>query len=410
MSHRVLLSLLFVGSAGCGTTEPEPPTLDNFSATMVTAAGKTSCAISPDRQLFCWGSFPDLGDLADSSCILRLGPTWFRRCLKTPTAVPELGLVAEVALGGSLLAERPLLCALESTGDLRCTGNFMGVFDQVASAGDGFVPYGVPGRMANASVANSHWCALDDLGTAYCWGGFLHGKRGIRQPIMGGDTWSLESNVVAGQYLVVEAGFEHSCGLKRDGQIRCWGHRDRVGSLGAPLTGSEWCGSLQPCVTQPTPIASGGRFLQLAVGAAHSCGLDDTRSVWCWGRNTFGQLGLGSTNDAPEPRRVAVPEHAVAIAAGAAHTCVVTVSGAVWCWGWKNAMSADTSDTVITAPLQILFTGRARSVVAGSDHTCLLDEKSHLYCWGQNDAGQLGVDDLEPRAHPTPVQLPAGAS
>ena len=73
--------------------------------------------------------------------------------------------------------------------------------------------------------------------------------------------------------------------------------------------------------------------MQIAAGASHTCGIDNTGQTWCWGDNSRHQFGNGTVTSSPVPVLVAGLQPFTQITAGGGHTCGVTAAGAVWCWG-----------------------------------------------------------------------------
>ena len=101
-----------------------------------------------------------------------------------------------------------------------------------------------------------------------------------------------------GVFTAVSSGYQHSCGLRTDGAIECWGLNNE-GQSDAP----------------------GGNFVAVSGGGLHSCGLRSDSTVRCWGGNGFGQ------SDAPARTRF------IAVSAGFSHTCGLRTDGIVQCWG-----------------------------------------------------------------------------
>ena len=142
----------------------------------------------------------------------------------------------------------------------------------------------------------------------------------------------------------------------------------------------------------------------LTAGSAHTCYMLDNGSVKCWGSNTYGQLGLGNTTDSPNPSVVDLGSgiKAKAIAAGGNHTCAIIDNSSIKCWG-KNSSGqlglgstdnlgdggSEMGDDLDTVDLG--SGGTAKVIVAGGSHTCTILDNETIKCWGQNDRGQLGL-------------------
>jgi alpha-tubulin suppressor-like RCC1 family protein len=146
-------------------------------------------------------------------------------------------------------------------------------------------------------------------------------------------------------------------------------------------------------------------FAALDLGGAFSCGITTDSLAYCWGWNTFGQLGDGSTADRPTPVAVAGGHKLVGVAAGVRHACALGADSTVYCWGANdrgqlgNGLGADT-----TRPVAVSGGLKYATVAAGFDHTCALTGEGAAYCWGDNTLGQLGDTALPSSAVPHPVE------
>jgi alpha-tubulin suppressor-like RCC1 family protein len=135
-----------------------------------------------------------------------------------------------------------------------------------------------------------------------------------------------------------------------------------------------------------------GQVIELASGHNHSCVLLAGGRVRCWGSNTDGQLGNGTTQRSTVPVAVmGLPEGVVAISAGDAHTCAVLASGVVQCWG-DNAHGQLGGGSGVSSLLPVLVAGLdgVTAIQAGLRFTCALLADRSVRCWGNNDHGQLG--------------------
>ncbi len=145
--------------------------------------------------------------------------------------------------------------------------------------------------------------------------------------------------------------------------------------------------------------------VQVAVGLNHSCALKSDYSVSCWGRNFTGQLGDGTQTDRLTAVTVTgLSGTATQIAAGTFHTCALVNSG-VKCWGQNSfGQLGDNSTTFRINPVVVTgLSSGVQSIVAGSSHTCAILTSGDLKCWGKNTSGQLGIGSVTNALLPTPV-------
>jgi alpha-tubulin suppressor-like RCC1 family protein/uncharacterized protein YjdB len=217
---------------------------------------------------------------------------------------------------------------------------------------------------------------------------------------------------VSGVRLRVAAGQEHSCALNDAGAAFCWG--------------ANWGGQLGDGSTVDPRLApvrvSGGLAFRalsaLSAGSAHTCGLTADGSVYCWGNNTYGQLGIGTTTASPVPVPVTAPPGAafVALAAGDYHTCALAADGAAFCWGSQLAGELGSGAAVpgqcvafgvalpcSTRPMQVAGGLTWSRITAGHLFTCGVAADQTAWCWGMNSAGNLGTGDMLDRNTPAPV-------
>ena len=238
-------------------------------------------------------------------------------------------------------------------------------------------------------------------GTEQCDGDLLGGQTCEDLGYMTGtlvcDPWTcrFDESLCSNAYGVsaITTGYYHTCVLFDHGAVRCWGRND-YGQLGYGHT-NDIRTSLIPNV----PL--GATAVDISAGYEHTCALLDTGAVRCWGRNRYGELGYGHTNDIgdDEPANVAgdVPlgGTAVAITAGDFHTCALLNTGAVRCWGNGGRLGYgninDIGDDEFPSSVgDMPLGGIAIAISSFYAHTCALMSSGAIRCWGNNNGGQLG--------------------
>ncbi len=132
------------------------------------------------------------------------------------------------------------------------------------------------------------------------------------------------------------------------------------------------------CTTAP-------RETQIAVGDGFACALIDDGSVYCWGLNSNGQLGNGSTDDSPVPVQVTGLDDAVQVGAGHSYACARRSSGAVACWGFSIG-----STGMHSTPVAVPTITDATDLGVGARHACVARMDGTVECRGGNGEGQLG--------------------
>src|SRR5262249_8686444 len=146
----------------------------------------------------------------------------------------------------------------------------------------------------------------------------------------------------------------------------------------------------------------------ISAGNNHTCARIADGTARCWGANTFGQLGDDSTTSRPMPVTViklGVPlPSVVAIAAGGNHTCALISNSLPQCWGLNTfGQLGDGTTSPSETPVSVSGLNFALSIAAGTSHTCAVVESGVARCWGANAVGQLGDQTTNNSSVPTTV-------
>src|SRR6266705_816532 len=177
---------------------------------------------------------------------------------------------------------------------------------------------------------------------------------------------------VTGVSPAIGAGFLHTCGLASTGAASCWGDNSKG------QVGSDPIGSL---ILIPVAVSGGRTFSALAAGWTHNCGLTSAGAAYCWGDNSIGQLGNGSTTSSSTPVPVFGGLSFNALATGGAHSCALTSTGAAYCWGYNAYGQLGNGSTTSSSTPVAISGGLSFSALAlGGHHTCWLTSAGAAYC------------------------------
>ena len=283
--------------------------------TTLSAGGDHVCALNATGAAYCWGENLE-GQVGDGTTTNRLTPV--------PAALPAGMSFASIGSGTYHS------CGLTIAGEAHCWGD--NVYGQLGdgTTTDHLTPTAVtmPAGVSFTSLAVGwiHACGLTAAGAAYCWGNNDDGQIGdsttTSRPIP-----TAVSMPVGVTFTMLAVGSVHTCGVTQEGAVYCWGanHRGRLGD-----------GTTTNRLTPTATVIPGGVTIKsVGAGYAHACALTVAGAVYCWGRNVFGELGDGTTTDRLSATPVATPAGVMfsSLAVGFVHTCVLTAEGAAYCWG-----------------------------------------------------------------------------
>ena len=293
-----------------------------------------SCAVNQDRRVYCWGN----GD--------------------------------DGRLGGN------------STSDSQTP-------DLVHGTVNGF---GLLGGVYQVDNGYKHTCAVKTNGRAYCWGDGEHGRLGndstsgshFPVAVAAGETDT--TGDLTGVRQVSSGGF-HTCALKSNQQVVCWGYNDD-GQLGNKSNANSSSPVLvHTSSSDTTPLSD---IIQISSGGRHTCALKSSGKVYCWGEGDSGRLGV-TASEKTTPVQVPDVSGIVQISLGISHTCVLKYNGQVHCWGgslYSKLGGSNKNTPVKKADLTTLF-GVEKLAIADR-HSCAMQTSGRIYCWGSKAYGRLG--------------------
>lgn len=302
----------------------------------------------------------------------------------------------------SISANAQRTCAITSLAGLKCWGTNVNGELGDGSSSNRNSPVDVVGLTSGVSTVSSgesHTCAITTAGGALCWGKNSDGQ-------LGDGTTSTRnaptqvSGLTSG-VSAIAAGRFHTCAVLSTGALKCWGYNSS-GQLGDGTTS-----------TRNTPVDIPGLssgVSQVTVGESHTCVLTTSGAVKCWGNNTYGQLGNGSFVNSSTPVDVATLSSGVqALKSGRVQTCAITAAGGVKCWGYNGGgLLGNNSTTNSNTPVEAIgLSSGVTAIASGMQHSCALLSSGSAKCWGVNGSGQLG--DGTTSASNSPISVTAFA-
>ncbi|MCA0295791.1 MAG: hypothetical protein LCH96_10890 [Actinobacteria bacterium] len=315
------------------------------------------------------------------------------------TAAPSgtVSVVAATYKASSLSAGYGHTCVVTTKGAALCWG-----YNSWGQVGDGTTlgrstPVGVTGlgsKVASISAGMYHSCAVTTKGKAFCWGYNGDGALGDNTA-----TSSFTPVLVYGldkNVKSISAGVLNSCVVTTKGKVRCWGN-NTSGQLGDGTT----TGSPKPVTVHG--LTSG--VTSVSVGQEYACALKSSGKVVCWGANSEGQLGDNSTTNRVTPVTVHGLTKVKSLSVGYYHACATRTTGKAVCWG-RNTEGELGNGTTTNSPKPVGVTGfssKASVVKTGLAGSCLIKTSGSSYCWGPNNHGQVGDNTTTDRLVPVKV-------
>jgi alpha-tubulin suppressor-like RCC1 family protein len=233
--------------------------------------------------------------------------------------------------------------------------------------------------------------------TLWTWGANASAQLGINNTsprttpvttLAGGTNWKQ-----------VDGGAAHTAAIKIDGTLWTWGRNYIYGTLGDNTTTNK--------CTPVTTFLGGTNWKQVSCGALNTAAIKTDGTLWTWGWNSYGQLGINisGSNRVTPVTTFSGGTNWKQVDAGGNHIVAIKTDGTLWTWGRNNNGQLGVNDTINrSTPVQVF--GNAtnwKQVSCGNDHIGAIKTDGTLWTFGRNSVGQLGVNDTTNRLTPIPT-------
>ncbi len=327
------------------------------------------CGVSTHEQIYCWGVGNSLGN----------GDPSYRA---TPALIAGSHRWRDVDAGFDFA------CGVSTRAIVYCWGaNAYGQLGNGTTA-PALVPVPILGSERYHSVTTAHAfaCALTLDGRVRCWGRDAFGNTG---PGGGGPVPRSVDNSL--RFTSIRASSSSVCGVTTTGETRCWGN-NQGGTLGL---GSQY----YQFYVLPAGLEGDPGLTQLAAGDFTVCGTDAAGEVWCWGANTWGNVGIGDSRYEFSPDAVINGPAFTSVVAGTRHTCGLTAVGEAWCWGSSGSLGQTTSWAASVTPVHVQGGLTFTQLSATNANTCGLATDGSAYCWGYGPGDWINLPSPVPGGH-----------
>lgn len=331
------------------------PKLDNV---VMVSTGYDHCvALKADGTVWIWGEYDGEWSGKDTSV-----------SSQSPVEVKELSEIVDIDCGSNFTL------ALQNRKRVWAWGNNFygslgtGIFGNEHSS---TIPVQITTLqdITAVSAGDGHCLALQDNGTAWAWGDNTSNQLGFGIPFPGTPIGVMQGPKEIREYLEMS---------------------------------EKW---YEPI---PKPIPDLPYIRHIVAGWDHSLCIDDDGFLWVWGKNTCGQLGIGTREQTLGVMRLQSISNVVAIAGGENHSLAVTDDGSVWSWGDNSygQLGNGSAGRPVPYPSRIPALKNVTAVAAGSNYSIAVIDDEAVWAWGNNESGQLGTGTTQDSWVPVQVVWP----
>ncbi len=376
-------------------------TVNNFLQIDANLYQPSTCGVTKSGSAYCWGTETANGNFANGAT---------SGVQNTPSAVTTtVNDIAQISAGPNTT------CVLRHNGQIWCAGNQTGGrVGNGLTAGNTNVLARVlgGGTYKKVSFGESSGCGLSTNNELWCWGQDNVGQLGNGPNVTSNQATPVK--LPGENYIDVNGGSDFFLVLQskkfnktsnidpRTGRIAVSGNNTADAACYIDLEGVAWCwgtntngqlgnGTTTPSVS-PVRVVSSEKWKKIVISKDHACGIKKGGTLWCWGNDASGQLGNGgTTGDQTSPYQVGT-ELWNDIAVATDVSCGIKVDGTAWCWGndTNGVLGNGATSSAQTSPAAISETGPWKKISVGMTTACAIKVDDTAWCWGDDSIGSVG--------------------
>lgn len=376
-----------------------------------------SCAVAYDNKVYCWGRNA-YGQLGDGTTDQRLTP------VAVDTTGALSGKTVKIVSTNATSVGAGHTCAIASDDKVYCWGGGVlghGVITSSTTPVAVNTTGLLSGKtIKSISVGGSHACAIASDDNAYCWGSNNYGQLGDNTGLSSQVPVAVyKGGALSGKTIkIISTGHQHTCALASDNNVYCWGF-NMHGQLGNNAD-SGYTPNIAPIPVSTTNGVSAlynKTVKSISARDNDTCVVASDNKAYCWGDNREGQLGIGGSDSSPHSVPVAVintgmlsGKDILFVSTGGVSGYAIDSDGKIYCWGNNSYGSFGDGSTVSNySPKQTgnvgALNGKSiKSLFIGSTNACVISTDNLSYCWGRNHFGQLGIGSTS-EYQPSPVAV-----
>ena len=361
------------------------PTYTYLREKLSMSNNRGGCGINSLGELKCWGTNYDSDDSVQGLLGTNDSSTSYETTFQDVDSSSDY---IDVSRG------EIVNCAIRSDNRMLCWGKSWGIGDETYSGGDVRIPRLINDSTEYVSVHSGsyHSCGLTIDHDIKCFGdscGSKLGRSGNNRAPLISDSGT--------KYQQISAGRNHTCGITVDNKLRCFGYNNN-GQIGVGNTVSP---------QSPVTIDSTSDYNYISTMEDVTCAITTSGTLKCWGSNSDGLIGQGTSGGTfSSPTVVDSGTSFIKVDVGWRHVCAITSSNQLKCWGRNTNGQIGNGSTTgpITSPTLIDSGNTYQDISLGLLHTCAVRSDGDLYCWGNNSQGDLGDGTTTQRTSPTLIQ------